>query len=241
MSVDSLAETLPARLDEVLQHLAHQGVSGTDAALPPGFTGRLLTHLRLLLDWGSRMDLVSPAPPVVQLERHFLDCLAGDLVLRDLAASCDAPLSMNAAFADVGSGAGFPGAVMAARAPHAAACLIESRLKRSEFLEELRAQLALPGLRVLRSRFEDAEKSFPQETVLVVSRALGAYPQFINTAVSCLKSPGGLMAIFAGPSFSDADVKACGRPAVFRSYTAYPGGPERKIALFSSGRELRQR
>ncbi len=78
------------------------------------------THRRLLAARRHVMNLVGPGP----LEPHYDDAVAG---LRGL--------SPSGRWADLGSGAGFPGLVWAARCPDLGMDLVESRRKRAIFLE----------------------------------------------------------------------------------------------------------
>lgn len=90
------------------------------------------------------MDLVGPGP----LEPHFLDA---DLSLEGLCPT--------GRWADLGSGAGFPGLVFADRFPGVAVDLVESRQKRATFLDAvlLEAPPRPAPVRVLAMRAEDLE------------------------------------------------------------------------------------
>ena len=58
---------------------------------------------------------------------------------------------------DLGSGAGFPGLVIAALRPSWDVRLVESRKRRVEWLERVREALALPRCTVVGKRLEDVE------------------------------------------------------------------------------------
>lgn len=81
-------------------------------------------HLNTLAKWRNAMDLVGPGP----LEPHFYD-----------AACAVRWLEPSGVWADLGSGAGFPGVALAAHHPHLEVHLVESRRKRAQFLRQLRA------------------------------------------------------------------------------------------------------
>jgi 16S rRNA (guanine527-N7)-methyltransferase len=113
------------------------------------------THRALLEKWRAAMDLVGPGP----LDVHFDDSRAA---VDGLAAS--------GRWADLGSGAGFPGVALATAFPAARVLLVESRDKRAQFLRALVAALALPNLAVHHGRAEELSPGFDG----VISRAMAA-------------------------------------------------------------------
>lgn len=100
-------------------------------------------HLELLARWRAAMDLVGPGP----LEPHFED-----------AAQAVGWFVAEGRWADLGSGAGFPGVSLAARQPRAQVTLVEPRQKRAAFLDMLLGQARPANLGLLRGRAEDLER-----------------------------------------------------------------------------------
>jgi 16S rRNA (guanine527-N7)-methyltransferase len=78
---------------------------------------------------------------------------------------------------DLGTGAGFPGIVIAALRPNAQCVLIESRKKRVEWLERAAAALGLTNCRVVGKRLEHVE-SF--EAAVISARAFAPLPKLIE-------------------------------------------------------------
>jgi 16S rRNA (guanine527-N7)-methyltransferase len=78
---------------------------------------------------------------------------------------------------DLGTGAGFPGIVIAALRPNAQCVLIESRKKRVEWLERAAAALRLTNCRVVGKRLEHVE-SF--EAAVISARAFAPLPKLIE-------------------------------------------------------------
>ena len=112
-------------------------------------------HRALLEKWRGAMDLVGPG----LLDVHFDDSRAA---VEGLAA--------RGRWADLGSGAGFPGVALATAFPEAQVLLVESREKRAQFLKALVAELALPNLAVHQGRAEELDPGFDG----VISRAMAA-------------------------------------------------------------------
>jgi len=125
------------------------------------------------------MNLVGPGP----VEFHFVDCrraLTG-LELRGL-------------WADLGSGAGFPGLVMAELFPELRVELVESRRKRTTFLEHVllaaSAEEASSRVRIRHCRVEDLEPHWYEG---VVSRAFAPPQRVLEHADRLLRADGAVL------------------------------------------------
>ncbi|HAU89228.1 MAG TPA: 16S rRNA (guanine(527)-N(7))-methyltransferase RsmG, partial [Elusimicrobia bacterium] len=88
---------------------------------------RLELFAASLLEKNAVQNLVSKNDEPLLWERHILDSLAAAALLRRL-------LPAGALVADAGSGAGFPGLVLAAVLPEYQFELLDSRSKRCDFL-----------------------------------------------------------------------------------------------------------
>jgi len=107
---------------------------------------RLETHRRLLTDWSGRVNLVGPKELEAFWQRHALD--SAQLVAL-------APQAQR--WVDLGSGAGFPGLVVAAflaSRPGASVHLVESTGKKAAFLRAVAEEAGLP-VKVFNQRIED--------------------------------------------------------------------------------------
>jgi 16S rRNA (guanine527-N7)-methyltransferase len=96
-------------------------------------TDAVAIHRALLEKWRSAMDLVGPGP----LDPHFAD-----------AAAAVGWLDARGEWVDLGSGAGFPGIALASCFPAAKVHLVERRLKRAVFLEQVVRAAGLTNARV---------------------------------------------------------------------------------------------
>lgn len=129
-------------------------------------------HLTLLGRWRKAMDLVGPGP----LEPHFEDAARAVAWLEE-------PQGL---WADLGSGAGFPGIALAARHPQLKVKLVESRQKRAVFLDQVAA--GTKNIEVCCCRSETLEDGGLDG---VISRAYRKPPEFLKDALRLLK-PGGV-------------------------------------------------
>ncbi len=126
----------------------------------------LYLYYEELRRWAPRVDLIGPGTVARTVERHFAESLA--------------PLPWlpphPARLADLGSGAGFPGLVLAAARPDLDVHLIEPRARRRAFLaavaRRLELRVTLSDARVEASR----PTSLPEALDLVTVRALRLPP-----------------------------------------------------------------
>lgn len=114
--------------------------------VPRETIARLETHRRLLAEWSKRMNLVGPRELGQFWPRHALDSAQ---LLKF------APQAKR--WVDLGSGAGFPGLIIAAflaEQPDTVVHLVESTGKKASFLRAVAEAAALP-VKVFQQRIED--------------------------------------------------------------------------------------
>jgi 16S rRNA (guanine527-N7)-methyltransferase len=147
----------------------------------PTAIAQLEQYRSYLEDWNRRMNLVGPATLEVFWNRHALD--SAQLL----------PLAPDALrWADLGSGAGLPGIVLAILGkdrPGFHVDLVESMAKRCRFLAEVVEGLQLPAT-VHQSRAEDLSLSVD----IVTARACAALSRLLGYARPYLKR--GAVALF---------------------------------------------
>ena len=123
---------------------------------------RLEAMDRVLIDWSERHNLIARSTIKDRWERHYFDSAQIAPLLPEDAKT----------IADRGSGAGFPGLVLAAiLAPRGVAVtLIESTQKKAAFLREAGAAMDLSTLKVIPARIESVALGFRPD--IVTARAL---------------------------------------------------------------------
>ena len=136
----------------------------------------LEVHRRLLERWRQAMDLVGPGP----LGPHYDDCRQA---VQDL--------PVQGQWADLGSGAGFPGFILAALFPDATVRLVERRQKRATFLETAVAEAKLKNAAVHCGDTAAEPTGFFDG---IISRAYKPPPDILPEAERLLK-PGGLLVL----------------------------------------------
>ena len=157
---------------------------------------RLETHRRLLTEWSERMNLVGPKELERYWDRHALDCAQ----LIQLAPEAKS-------WVDLGSGAGFPGLIVAALIadqPGASVHLVESIGKKAAFLRAAAEAMGVPA-KVFHERIE-AFGAGPQSYDVVTARALAALPRILEHAKPILDR--GAVGLFHKGADLDAELAA---------------------------------
>jgi len=116
---------------------------------------RLERLAALLADENTRQNLVSAASLPQTWQRHFAD--SAQLLAH-------VPVETEGPWLDLGTGAGFPGLVIALLRPERETVMIESRARRVEWLNRAIAALDLRHTRVIGKRLELVE-SFPAAVI----------------------------------------------------------------------------
>lgn len=175
-------------------------------------------YFELLLDWNTRMNLVSDRDLERFVEYHLLDSLK---IL-----SC-ADFSSVHRILDFGSGAGLPGIPLAIALPHCHITLLESMLKRTNFLSTAVSSLALPNVTVLRARVEELPFSLNGSFDAVVTRATVSLLTFPHLCARFIKPPGFLTSIKGEHITVELDeLRGAGGKRVFNIRDCVPDVPE---------------
>lgn len=138
---------------------------------------RLERYLALLIKWQKTINLVAQSSLDDPWRRHFLD-----------SAQLAPHIGDAGIVVDLGSGAGFPGLVLAIVAPRLAVHLIESDARKAAFLiEAVRETGASAKVHCLRA--ESAARAVPPAEI-VTARALAPLPTLLQLAVPLLRTNG---------------------------------------------------
>lgn len=182
---------------------------------------RIARYLELLDLWNRRFHLTGDRDVDTLVERHVADSLA-----------IAGEVPEGGHLIDVGSGAGFPGVVVACARPDIRVTPIEARRRPVSFLSEVARSVPLPGLRPILGRAEDAGRHGLEGTGdVVVSRAIRA-DVFLQLA-RALVAPGGRIIVMSTPHQSVEAIASRGRELGFDVLStkpySLPGGELRLI------------
>ncbi|MBL0887353.1 16S rRNA (guanine(527)-N(7))-methyltransferase RsmG [Myceligenerans sp. I2] len=146
-------------------------------------------YAQMLLDQGELRGLIGPREMPRLWERHILNSAA---VVPYLAEA--------RSVADVGSGAGLPGVVVAIMRPDAEVLLVEPMERRTTWLLEVVEELELSNVVVKRGRAEEYGGAF--EVDAVTSRAVGALSKLVRVSMPLVRV-GGELVLLKGRNVRD--------------------------------------
>jgi 16S rRNA (guanine527-N7)-methyltransferase len=195
------------------------------AGLPADAPGRLETLLDLVAVEPSAITAVRD--PAEGVDVHVAD----SLVALELE-----PVRRAARAADLGSGGGFPGLVLAAALPDARFSLVESVGRKCAFLERAATEMGLGNVGVVNARAEEWSAGLTANDLVTV-RAVAPLPVLVEYAAPLLEVGGTLVAWKGGrvPA-EEADGAAAAaalgmEPPRARRVEPYPGADRRHLYL----------
>ena len=143
----------------------------------------LVKYAELAIEWNKIANLTGANSIEGFITGHIIDCLAV------------VPFLGHGSLADIGSGAGLPGVVLAIFEPERYVTLVEPRGKRSRFLQHIKMQL---GLRMLNIKSQPVEQYNPSRSLrYVISRAFGPLNEFIKKSIHLVSSQTEMVAMKA--------------------------------------------
>jgi len=147
----------------------------------------------LLLDWNQRLNLTRITDPQEVILKHFID----SMVL--------AKFISGVTFADLGTGAGFPGVPLKILRPDLDIVLMDSLKKRLDFLEVVIKTLNFKGIMTIHARVEDFGRNmhYRGHFDTVSSRAVARLPVLLEYALPVLKVNG----LFLAPKGSQFEAE----------------------------------
>ncbi len=145
----------------------------------------LNTYYELLVSENEKMNLTSITEYEDVIWKHFLD--SSFLMLDDIWKK-----SNSARVLDVGTGAGFPGMVLAILNPDKKFVLLDSLNKRIDFLQKVIEALSLKNVETFHGRAETfgRKEEFRNQFDFVVSRAVAELPVLMEYCIPFVKKEG---------------------------------------------------
>lgn len=122
---------------------------------------KLDKYADLLKEWNEKMNLTAIVEKEEVIEKHFFD----SLLLLNYVDECET-------LADIGTGAGFPGMVIAIAKPDIKVTLIEPTGKRCTFLETIKKELSLNNVEIINKRAEECVSIYREMYDVVTARAV---------------------------------------------------------------------
>jgi 16S rRNA (guanine527-N7)-methyltransferase len=190
-------QTVETEVAELLARVRANGV-GHD----PGASRRLTKYCLALSDWGQAVNLVSRREIPQLVSKHIGPSLGVLLI---------AEPSQHEYWIDVGTGAGFPGAVVKLCRPDVRMTLLDSVRKKTLFLDDVRVRLEMPDLRVIHGRVEDpglmATAGSRERYDVILMRAVAPLERSLEL-IDGIAGRGARLVTFKGPRWEEEVARA---------------------------------
>ncbi len=154
---------------------------------------RLNVYAEQLLKWNARINLVSATTVDDLWKRHIEDSLQVLPLIPESAQT----------LADLGSGAGLPGLVIAIASPALTVTLVEIDQRKSAFLNEVKARLQLDNVSIVTSTIEAHANRYD----VLTARALASLEELLGHTHRLLK-PEGIALFPKGEQYADEITQA---------------------------------
>ena len=162
--------------DKKDRDLLIEGLQRMDLALSDQVIDQLMTYLDLVEKWNRVYNLTAIREREEMIKLHFLDSLS---ILKHVQVKN---------ILDVGSGAGFPGIVLAITKPELKITVMDSVNKKTTFMQQVKSELSLTNLDVVNSRVEDYQPTTLFEAV--TSRAFSNLKNMMSLTQHTLQKEG---------------------------------------------------
>lgn len=136
----------------------------------------------LLIDWNNKINLTRIVEKEEVYLKHFYDSLT---IVKEV------DLNKVETLCDVGTGAGFPGIVLKIFYPNLKITLVDSLLKRVNYLNTIIKDLELNDIVAIHARGEDIKEKFD----IVTSRAVANIEKLVVYTMHLVKKEGRLIAL----------------------------------------------
>lgn len=158
-------------------------------------TATLLSYLDLVLVRNEHINLTAVRDRNEAMVKHVLDSLA----IADLPEYRDAETII-----DVGTGAGFPGALLAIVNPEKEFTLLDSTLKRLKVIDEFAQTLNISNLRTVHARAEEISRKpeYSQAFDICVSRAVANLEKLSGWCLPFVRK-GGFFIAYKGENYEE--------------------------------------
>jgi 16S rRNA (guanine527-N7)-methyltransferase len=150
-----------------------EGIAELGLSLSAGTVEKLEAYLALLTKWNKVYNLTSIRAPDEMVTHHLLDSLAVLPIIEKSALA-----GRQYSLADIGSGAGLPGLVLAIARPEWEVVSVETVEKKAAFQRQVKIELGLANVSIHCGRVEDLQENFDA----AISRAFASLADFVKLA-----------------------------------------------------------
>ena len=160
-----------------IEQIKRLGITPTEEQLQ-----KLEKFYQLLIEWNQKINLTRIIEKEDVYLKHFYDSLT---IVKEV------DFSKVNTLCDVGTGAGFPGIVLKIFYPNLKITLIDSLLKRVNYLNEIIKELELKDIEAIHTRAEDYHETFD----VVTARAVANIEKLLKYTMHLVNKNGKLIAM----------------------------------------------
>lgn len=160
-----------------IEQIKRLGITPTEEQLQ-----KLEKFYQLLIEWNQKINLTRITEKEDVYLKHFYDSLT---IVKEV------DFSKVNTLCDVGTGAGFPGIVLKIFYPNLKITLIDSLLKRVNYLNEIIKELELKDIEAIHTRAEDYHETFD----VVTARAVANIEKLLKYTMHLVNKNGKLIAM----------------------------------------------
>ena len=188
---------------------------------------KLEIYARLLREWNEKINLTAILDDEGIAVKHFLDCL---LVGKF------ADFKAGQKIIDVGTGAGFPGLVLAAAYPDIHVTLLDSTGKKLKAVEDMAQRMGVDNAHILHMRAEEAGKNneLREKYDFATARAVAELRVLLEYTLPFVKKGGSFLSLKGAAAVAEIDsagvsLKTLGGKIESVNEFSLPGGDKRAI------------
>ena len=163
--------------------------------MTPEQTDRLRLYVDLLKKWQKTINLVGKNTLEDAWERHILD-----------SAQLSTHIPQHATLLDIGSGAGFPGLVLAILRPDISVTLVESDARKCVFMQTVARETHCGNVTVLNERIESVSDQIPYD--VMSARALASLEDLLTLSAQKKKKNPALVCLFLKGKSAEEELSA---------------------------------
>jgi len=146
---------------------------------------KLNIYYNLLIEENKKYNLTAITKEEDVYLKHFYDSLTAVKVIN----------LNNQSICDIGTGAGFPGIVLKIFFPNLTLTLVDSTLKKCNFLKKVVEQLNLNNVITINNRIENYAKEVRENYDIVISRAVAPLKHLLEYGIPLLKVGGTIICL----------------------------------------------
>lgn len=208
--------------DILKQHITEYNITVSD-----GLCQKLRIYAELLKEWNEKINLTAITDDEGIAIKHFLDCLI---------VGSYAEFKKGQKIIDVGTGAGFPGLVLAAAYPEISVTLLDSTGKKLNVVRDIAENMGVANVEIVHMRAEEAGKQpqYREKYDFATARAVAELRVLAEYTLPFVKVGGSFLSLKGASALEEIEgagnsLKTLGGKIQGTNEFLLPGGDKRAI------------